>query len=151
MIGIGILTALVGLVFYALIRSAGMADRKLEEIQRLTAEREAVAQVGINVRVQKSPKPLDVIEVEAKLERDLRSCMRCRFFYGNNRQCIAKKCVKEDAQPKAVEQEKEDKCIGCPYRQSERYCFPCMKKLLGIEEKEHEKEIVFEQEEKKDG
>ena len=39
MIGIGILTALVGLVFYALIRSAGMADRKLEEIQRLTAER----------------------------------------------------------------------------------------------------------------
>ena len=85
--------------------------------------------MGINVRVQKSPKPLDVIEVEAKLERDLRSCMRCRFFYGNNRQCIAKKCVKEDAQPKAVEQEK----------------------LLGIEEKEHEKEIVFEQEEKKDG
>ena len=42
-------------------------------------------------------------------------------------------------------------CIGCPYRQSERYCFPCMKKLLGTEEKEHEKEIVFEQEEKKDG
>ena len=60
--------------------------------------------MGINVRVQKSPKPLDVIEVQAKLERDLRSCMRCRFFYGNNRQCIAKKCVKEDAQPKAVEQ-----------------------------------------------
>lgn len=76
--------------------------------------------MGINIRVQKSPKPLDVIEVEAKLKRDLRSCMRCRFFYGNN-------------------------------RQSERYCFPCMKKLLGIEEKEHEKEIVFEQEEKKDG
>lgn len=107
--------------------------------------------MGINVRVQKSPKPLDVIEVQAKLERDLRSCMRCRFFYGNNRQCIAKKCVKEDAQPKSVEQEKEDKCIGCPYRQSEKYCFPCMKKLLGIEEKEHEIEIVFEQEEKKDG
>lgn len=42
--------------------------------------------MGINVRVQKSPKPLDVIEVQAKLERDLRSCMRCRFFYGNNRQ-----------------------------------------------------------------
>lgn len=41
MIGIGILTVLVCLVFYALIRSAGMADCKLEEIQRLTAEREA--------------------------------------------------------------------------------------------------------------
>ena len=35
MIGIGILIVLVGLVFYALIRSAGMADRKLEEIQRM--------------------------------------------------------------------------------------------------------------------
>ena len=68
--------------------------------------------MGINVRVQKSPKPLDVIEVQAKLERDLRSCMRCRFFYGNNRQCIAKKCVKEDAQPKAVEQKKKMNVSG---------------------------------------
>ena len=46
MIGIGILIVLVGLVFYALIRSAGMADRKLEEIQRLTAEREAGGSSG---------------------------------------------------------------------------------------------------------
>lgn len=38
MIGIGILTALVGLVFYALIRSAGMADRKLEEIQMVLCQ-----------------------------------------------------------------------------------------------------------------
>lgn len=68
--------------------------------------------MGINVRVQKSPKPLDVIEVQAKLERDLRSCMRCRFFYGNNRQCIAKKCVKQDAQPKAVEQKKKMNVSG---------------------------------------
>lgn len=66
----------------------------------------------INVRVQKSPKSLDVIEVQAKLERDLRSCMRCRFFYGNNRQCIAKKCVKQDAQPKAVEQKKKMNVSG---------------------------------------
>lgn len=68
--------------------------------------------MGINVRVQKSPKPLDVIEVQAKLERDLRSCMRCRFFYGNNRQCIVKKCVKQDAQPKAVEQKKKMNVSG---------------------------------------
>ena len=68
--------------------------------------------MGINVRVQKSPKPLDVIEVQAKLERDLRSCIRCRFFYGNNRQCIAKKCVKQDAQPKAVEQKKKMNVSG---------------------------------------
>ena len=69
--------------------------------------------MGINIRVQNPPKPLDVISAQAKLERDLRSCMRCRFFYT----------------------EREDMCFGCPYRQSERYCFPCMKKMLGIKEK----------------
>lgn len=41
MIGIGILVAAVWVVFFSLVRAAGMADRKLEEIQRLTAEREA--------------------------------------------------------------------------------------------------------------
>ena len=65
--------------------------------------------MGINVRVQKSPKPTDIVVAEAKLERDLKSCMRCRYFHGNNRQCIAKKCV--------------------PH--TEGYCFPCMKELLG--------------------
>ena len=63
----------------------------LRKSRGLPPRERRVAQVGINVRVQKSPKPLDVIEVQAKLERDLRSCMRCRFFYGNNRQCITKK------------------------------------------------------------
>ena len=52
--------------------------------------------MGINVRVQKAPKARNIVTVEARLERDLRSCMRCRNFHGNNRQCIAKKCVKED-------------------------------------------------------
>lgn len=75
--------------------------------------------MGINVRVQKCQKPLGIIEVQANLERDLKSCMRCRFFYGNNRQCIAKKGVKGGI-AEAVQQEKE-----------------------------HEKEIVFEQEESK--
>lgn len=41
MIGIGILAAVVSVVFFALVRASGMADRRLEEIQRLTAEREA--------------------------------------------------------------------------------------------------------------
>lgn len=27
--------------------------------------------------------------------------------------------------------EQSTKCFGCPYPQSERYCFPCMKKILG--------------------
>lgn len=106
--------------------------------------------MGINIKVQKHPKQKDVITAEAKLERDLRSCMRCRFFYGNRQQCIAKKCVREEKQTKPVEQEKNRKCVGCSYRQSEQYCFPCMKEILGIKEKK-ETDIVIETEEKKDG
>lgn len=52
--------------------------------------------MGVNVKVQKSPKPKDIVTAEVRLEQDLKSCMRCRYFYGNNRQCIAKKCVKGD-------------------------------------------------------
>ena len=46
MIGIGILIVLVGLVFYALIRSAVMAAGKLKEPRGLTAEREAGGSSG---------------------------------------------------------------------------------------------------------
>lgn len=105
----------------------------------------------INVRIQKAPKTKDVIIAQAVLEKDLKSCIRCRFFYGNNSQCIARKCVREDMEPITAIQDKESKCYECPYRQSERYCFPCMKKLLGHEEKEIQNEIKPEQEEKKDG
>ncbi|MCI6139749.1 MAG: hypothetical protein SOX46_05295 [Clostridiaceae bacterium] len=38
-IGIGVV--LVWITFFALAKAAGMADRRLEEIQRLYAEREA--------------------------------------------------------------------------------------------------------------
>ena len=40
-IGMGILAVFVGLMFISLAKAAGRADRRLEEIQRLTAEREA--------------------------------------------------------------------------------------------------------------
>lgn len=66
--------------------------------------------MGINVKVQKSPKPIEIIISEARLERDLKSCMRCRYFHGNNRQCIAKKCVKEEKkQPEITVEEKQSK------------------------------------------
>ena len=84
--------------------------------------------MGINVRVQNAPKLSEIIAAQVKLEKDLRSCMRCRFFYGNNSQCLAKKCIREESRPRITEQ--ADMCFGCPYRQSETYCFPCMKKLL---------------------
>lgn len=102
----------------------------------------------INVKVQKSPKPTDIVVAEAKLERDLKSCMRCRFFHGNNRQCILKKCVKEEKkQPEITEKEKQSKGFGCPYPHLEGYCFPCMRDVLGL----LKKKPVNEQEEKKDG
>lgn len=37
---IGIMVAAVWITFFALAKEAGMADRRLEEIKRLTAERE---------------------------------------------------------------------------------------------------------------
>ena len=32
--------------------------------------------------------------------------------------------------------EQNTECFGCPYPQTERYCFPCMKKILGETEDE---------------
>lgn len=83
--------------------------------------------MGINIKVRKYPKLKDVIVAEAVLDRDIRSCMRCRFFH-NGRQCIANECVKMPGNPQAA---RESKCCGCPYSKPERYCFPCMKELLG--------------------
>ena len=104
--------------------------------------------MGINVRVQKTLKLRNIVTEEARSERDLKSCMRCRYFYGNNRQCVAKKCVKEEKkQPEITVEEKQSKCFGCPYPHTEGYCFPCMKEILGP----IKKPIAIEQEEKKDG
>lgn len=90
--------------------------------------------MGINVRTQNSPKPAEMVMARTSLEKDLKSCMRCKYFYGNNSQCLAKNCIREDIgkdiSPKIIERNKEDICHGCPYRQSERYCFPCMRKIL---------------------
>ncbi|BCJ96373.1 hypothetical protein acsn021_39420 [Anaerocolumna cellulosilytica] len=65
-----------------------------------------------------------------ELERDLKSCMKCKFFWGNSHGCSRKQCYKEKRQPVAENDQKKKECEGCAYRQSERYCFPCMKKLL---------------------
>ena len=100
--------------------------------------------MGINVRMRCIPKQSEIIVARASLEQDLRSCMRCRFFYGNNRQCLASKCVREEGRSKIAAAERESRCFGCLYRQSEKYCFPCMKELLG-RKTEHEKNMEEEQ------
>lgn len=69
-----------------------------------------------------------------KLERELRSCMRCKFFYGHNNRCIHnKKCSGRmtDEQKAALEKKKNSKCHDCPYGKGRDYCFPCMRELLG--------------------
>ena len=63
------------------------------------------------------------LSAEEKLERDLKDCMKCKYFWGNNHRCINNKCYREKKIP--------EKCVGCPYKQSNDYCFPCMKKILG--------------------
>ena len=87
--------------------------------------------MGINVRVQRVGKQLrDIQTFEATLEKDLRECMRCRFFYGRNSGCGKEKCVKEP-EIKQPEPETDNMCFECPYRKIDGYCFPCMIKLLG--------------------
>lgn len=104
--------------------------------------------MGINVKVQKFSKPKDIVTADVRLEIDLRNCMRCGYFHGNNRQCVAKKCVKEDIRQQEIPvEEKQSKCFKCPYPHAEGYCFPCMKEILG----QIKKPVVIEQEEKKDG
>lgn len=65
------------------------------------------------------------------IDEDLKSCMKCRFFWGNNHRCANKRCVKEKETPETQNIELKIECAGCTYKQSEEYCFPCMKKLLG--------------------
>lgn len=105
--------------------------------------------MNIDVKVKKSPKPRDIIMAQVKFDRDLKSCMRCKFFHGNNSQCITRECVKEQSEQKIAQEEKSSKCLGCPYPQSGRYCFPCMRDILEHDQKENQ--MIMEQEKKNDG
>ncbi len=100
--------------------------------------------MGINTKTKKSVENKEIPVIEVKLERELEQCMKCKFFYGNNHQCILKKCVKETV---VKEQEVPDEshiCYQCPYKKSEGYCFPCMKKIMG-------KKTIGEKEKVKNG
>lgn len=93
--------------------------------------------MGIDIKTHHPSEPGGAAEAKIKLEKDLRSCMRCEFFYGSSRQCIARKCVEEESRVRKMEPCKGSPCFGCPYRKPEGYCFPCMKKML--ERKREEK------------
>ena len=69
------------------------------------------------------------LSAEEKLERDLKDCMKCKYFWGNNNRCINNKCYREKKKPEIKKTASE--CDGCPYNKGSGYCFPCMKKILG--------------------
>lgn len=95
------------------------------------------AAAGISVRIRNPGKRRNLAAFEVKVEKDIKQCMQCRFFYGSSRQCIAKECVKKLRQKETV---RNSQCAGCSYRQSESYCFPCMKKILGGKKEEEKKD-----------
>lgn len=68
------------------------------------------------------------VSPEEKLERELKDCMHCRFFWGHNNRCANGTCCKPY---KKKEQKLPTECVGCPYYRGNGYCFPCMRKLIG--------------------
>lgn len=66
---------------------------------------------------------------EAQLVKELKSCMRCKYFWGNNHRCANGACQKKSG--KEIKKDNlPDKCKGCPYYRGNGYCFPCMKDLM---------------------
>lgn len=48
--------------------------------------------MGINIKGSgKKKSPKKETDPKEKLDRDLKSCMQCKFFYGNNNRCIKNK------------------------------------------------------------
>ena len=61
------------------------------------------------------------VSPEEKLERELKDCMHCRFFWGHNNRCANGTCCKPS---KKKEQKLPTECVGCPYYHGNSYCFP---------------------------
>lgn len=66
---------------------------------------------------------------EEQLMKELKSCMRCKYFWGNNNRCANGACQKKS--DKEIKKDNlPDKCKGCSYHRGNGYCFPCMKDLM---------------------
>ncbi len=59
----------------------------------------------------------DKREIIDKLERDIRECKLCQFYYGRPISCLANQCVREDKSER--KQETSDKCYLCTYRRGD--------------------------------
>lgn len=60
------------------------------------------------------------VSPEEKLERELKDCMHCRFFWGHNNRCANGTCCKPS---KKKEQKLPTECVGCPYYSREWLLF----------------------------
>ncbi|MEF9998918.1 MAG: hypothetical protein RR717_07590 [Lachnospiraceae bacterium] len=76
---------------------------------------------------------------ERNIDRDIKSCMKCHYFWGNDHRCVNSKCYKEKKIAVKPEPQNVSECTDCPYKQSDTYCFPCMKKIM---EKKANEEIL---------
>lgn len=84
----------------------------------------------VNYKQKKSSKLSKAEREQKRFDRELKDCMHCKFFWGNNHRCAISKCHKSKS--KSVQEKRlPEKCVGCPYKQSDGYCFPCMKDILG--------------------
>jgi hypothetical protein len=84
--------------------------------------------MGINQRKLAHKSKRHKLTSEEILERDLKDCMHCRFFWGNDSRCVKSNCCKSE---KPKQNEVPQECRGCPYYKGNGYCFPCMRKLTG--------------------
>lgn len=99
-----------------------MGVTKQELIQSAACQ---TGSANVKIRGYKEPQNLPAL----RLEEELKSCMGCRHFYGSRRQCILSDCTGKET--KGENPDTRHTCHQCPYRVSERYCFPCMRKIIG--------------------
>ena len=67
------------------------------------------------------------VSPEEKLERELKDCMHCRFFWGHNNRCANGTCCKPS---KKKEQKLPTECVGCPYYQGKCYSYKNVKSII---------------------
>ena len=95
----------------------------------MNLKRKEPKQLGINTKAFKKDEIKSEADNKKQLVKELHSCMKCKYFWGNDNRCINnEKC---GAGKQKTEKQQESKCVGCPYGKNSRYCFPCMRDLLG--------------------
>lgn len=98
----------------------------------MNLKRKEPKQLGINTKAFKKDEIKSEADNKKQLVKELHSCMKCKYFWGNDNRCINnKKCGSRNSTNCYEYKPKDSKCIGCPYGKDSLYCFPCMKDLLG--------------------